>query len=111
VVKEAFGRFVWVEAQPITYREMQVQAHLAAVGAPVVGDDAHGLPEVKLLLSGLKRGYKGRAQERPLIDRLALHASELTLRHPVSREDISFTAPIPKEFEIALRNLRKFARR
>lgn len=110
-VRETFGRYAWIEARPITNREMQVQAHLAAVGAPVLGDDAHGLPEVKLLLSGLKRGYKGRADERPLIDRLALHAERLTLRHPKSREDVHFEAPLPKAFEIALRNLRKFARR
>ncbi|MCC5022916.1 MAG: hypothetical protein J6386_09030 [Candidatus Synoicihabitans palmerolidicus] len=104
-VVERFGRFVWVEVRPITSREMQVQAHLAAVGAPVLGDAVHGLAEVKLLLSQLKRVYKGREDERPMIDRLALHLSGLTVRHPLTKEPMTFTSPLPKAFEIALRNI------
>jgi 23S rRNA pseudouridine1911/1915/1917 synthase len=110
-VLENFGRFVWIEGRPETSREQQLQAHLAAVGAPILGDRAHGLPDAQLLLSGLKRGYKGRAQETPLIDRLALHLSEVTLRHPDTKEWITIRAPLPVSFEIALKNLRKFARR
>lgn len=110
-VRETFGRYVWFEAMPETNREKQVQAHLAAVGAPVVGDVGHGLPEVQLRLSEFKRGYKGREDEKPLIDGIALQAHRLTLRHPETRERISWEAPLPKSFEIALRNLRKFARR
>jgi 23S rRNA-/tRNA-specific pseudouridylate synthase len=91
--------------------QKQVQAHLAAVGAPVLGDDDHGLPDVRLLLSCLKRGYKGRETERPLLDGLALLAAKLTLRHPDTREEIVFEIDPPKSFEIALKNLRKFARR
>jgi len=62
-----------------------------------------------LLLSGLKRGYKGRDGERPLLDRLALHHSSLTLRHPATREPLTLTAPLPHDLELALKNLRKFA--
>lgn len=110
-VVEAFGRFIWFEARPETSLQKQVQAHLAAVGVPVLGDDDHGLPDVRLLLSGLKRGYKGRDTERPLIDGLALMAAKLTLRHPDTREEIVFEIDPPKSFEIALKNLRKFSRR
>ena len=109
-VLESFGRFVWFEAQPETSRQKQIQAHLAAVGAPVLGDDDHGLPEVRLLLSGLKRGYKGRESERPMVDGLALLATKLTMRHPESREEMTFEIELPKQFEIALKNLRKFSR-
>lgn len=104
------GRWAWIEACPETSRDHQVQAHLAAVGAPVVGDTIYGLPEVQLLLSKFKRGYKGRADERPMVEGLALHLAQITLRHPVTREAMTFAAPSPKGFEIALRNLRKFAR-
>ena len=38
-----------------------------------------------------------------------LDASELGLTHPVSREPCRITAPLPREFEIALRNLRRYA--
>lgn len=110
-VKERFGRFVWFEARPETNREKQIQAHLAAVGAPVLGDQHHGLPEMQLLLSAFKRGYKGRETEKPLVSGVALQACSLSLRHPDTRERVTWALPLPKEFEIALRNLRKFARR
>lgn len=109
-VLESFGRFVWFEARPETSRQMQVQAHLASIGAPVLGDDAHGLSEVRLLLSGLKRNYKGRDEEKPMVEGLALCATKLTLKHPDSREEMTFEIEPPKPFLIALRNLRKFSR-
>ena len=106
---ERFGRFAFVECRPLTGRTHQIRVHLAAVGAPVLNDPIYGVPEIKLLLSDLKRRYKGRDEEKPLIARLALHVSELTLTHPVTREPLTLRAPLPHEFEIALKYLRKFA--
>lgn len=108
-VLERFGRYVLLECRPLTGRTHQIRVHLAAVGAPILNDPFYGDPEIKLLLSDLKRRYKGREEEKPLIDRLALHASELTLKHPESREPITLSAPLPHEFEIALKYLRKFS--
>ena len=110
-VLERFGLFALMECRPITSTMHQVLIHLAAVGAPVLNDTFYGDPEVKLLLSDLKRGYKGRDDEKPLINRLALHASELTVKHPTTRELVTIRAPLPKEFEIALKYLRKFSAR
>jgi len=107
---ERFGKFVLLECRPITGRTHQIRVHLAAAGAPVLNDRFYGDPEIKLLLSDLKRRYKGRDEEKPLIDRLALHASELIVKHPVTREPITLAAPLPHEFEVALKFLRKFAR-
>jgi len=109
-VLEAFGRFAWLECRPLTGIAHQVRAHLAAVGAPVLNDPVYGDTGVRLLLSEFKRGYKGRAEERPLLARLALHASALTVVHPASRAPVTIAAPLPREFEVALRTLRKFAR-
>jgi len=108
-VLENFGRFAWVECRPLTGRTHQIRVHLAAAGAPILNDVFYGDPEVKLLLSGLKRGYKGRKDEKPLIARLALHASELTVKHPTTKEPLKIAAPLPHEFEVALKYLRKFA--
>jgi 23S rRNA-/tRNA-specific pseudouridylate synthase len=74
-----------------------------------LNDPFYGNPDISLRLSDFKRGYKGREDEKPLIDRLALHASELTLKHPTTREPLTLTAPLPHEFEVALKYLRKFA--
>ena len=107
--RERFGKHVLFECRPLTGRTHQIRVHLAAAGAPVLNDPFYGDPGEQLLLSNLKRGYKGRADEKPLISRLALHASELTVKHPVTREPFTITCELPKEFEVALRYLRKFA--
>ncbi|MCR6654886.1 MAG: pseudouridine synthase [Opitutus sp.] len=106
---ERFGKFAWLECRPVTGRTHQIRVHLAAAGAPILNDRFYGDPEIKLLLSELKRRYKGRDEEKPLIGRLALHASELTVKHPLTREPVTLTAPVPHEFEVALKYLRKFA--
>lgn len=102
--------YAFVECRPLTGRTHQLRVHLAAAGAPILNDPFYGHPDVTLMLSGLKRGYKGRADEKPLLARLALHASELTLKHPATKEPFTLTAPLPHEFEIALKYLRKFAK-
>ena len=108
---ERFGRFAFVECRPLTGRTHQLRVHLAAAGAPILNDPFYGNPDIKLLLSELKRRYKGRDEEKPMIARLALHASELTLKHPDTREPFTLRAPLPHEFEVALKYLRKFAPR
>lgn len=101
--------FAHVECRPQTGRTHQIRVHLAATGTPILNDPFYG-NDTQLLLSGLKRGYKGRADERPLISRLALHAAALTFTHPVSREPFTLTSPLPNDLAVALKYLVKFAR-
>lgn len=101
--------FAWLECRPLTGRPHQIRLHLAVAGTPILNDPLYG-NEARLRLSDLKRGYKGRADEKPLIDRLALHAAGLTFAHPLSREKITLTAPLPNDLEVALKYLRKFTR-
>lgn len=107
-VMEAFGRFAWLECRPLTGRTHQARVHLAACGAPVLNDALYGDPGSVLLLSDLKRRYKGREAERPLVSRLALHAGALGFVHPASREPMVLAAPLPKDLEVALKYLRRF---
>jgi RluA family pseudouridine synthase len=100
--------FALLECRPLTGRMHQIRIHLAATGTPVLNDPDYG-DATTLLLSNLKRGYKGRADERPLLTRLALHAAALTFTHPVTRERMTISAPRPKDFEVALKYLRKFS--
>jgi len=112
-VLERFGRFAFLECRLRSNRRHQLRVHLAAAGLPVLNDTIYGRPEERLLLSDFKRGYKGAkgdGAEHPMIEQVALHATGLTLRHPESGERLTLTAPLPKAFDVALRNLRKFAR-
>jgi RluA family pseudouridine synthase len=100
--------FAYLECRPLTGRTHQIRVHLAASCTPILNDPFYG-NETALLLSDLKRGYKGRSDEKPLIVRLALHAGSLTVTHPTSREKLTLTSPLPNDFEVALKYLQKFA--
>ncbi|MFZ9682039.1 MAG: RluA family pseudouridine synthase [Cephaloticoccus sp.] len=109
-VEEDFGAVVWLACRPQTSRRHQVRVHLAAAGLPVLNDPVYGDVNWTLRLSAIKRGYKGGDDKTPRVRHLAMHGSERTLRHPVTKAPLALTAPLPAELTIALRNLRKFAR-
>ena len=82
---------------------------IAALHCPVLADPFYG-GGAGLLLSTLKRHYKPpRAGERPLIGRLALHAESIEFPHPVTGAPLTIQAPLPNDFAVALKYLRKFA--
>lgn len=101
--------FAHVECRPLTGRTHQIRVHLAASGTPILNDPFYGT-DTPLLLSALKRGYKGRDDERPLIGRLALHAAALTFNHPETREPMTLVSPRPQDLSVALKYLEKFGR-
>lgn len=105
---ESFGRFALIEARLETGARHQVRLHLAGAGMPVLNDLLYGDAEARLLLSELKRRYKGREEEKPLIGRLALHCSSLAFTHPGTRLPAQALAPTPHDFEVALKYLRRY---
>lgn len=109
-VLERFAQFALVRCQPTTCRPHQVRVHLQNSGLRIVGDELYG--GRPLLLSSLKSDYRlkpGRV-ERPLISRVALHADELTLPHPVTGETLTVTSPWPKDLRVAVKYLREYGR-
>ncbi len=108
-VLEQFSDWVFLRCQPFTGRTHQIRIHLKHAGYPIVGDELYG--GKKLWLSRLKRDYRlkeGR-EERPLISRVALHAEELSLPHPVTGETVTIKSEWPKDFRVALKYLRQYA--
>ena len=65
--------------RPLTGRTHQIRVHMAAAGLPLLGDPLYGVPAGALL------------------PRQALHAWELELLHPVSREPLRLRAPVPAD--------------
>jgi RluA family pseudouridine synthase len=102
--------FTHLECRPLTGRTHQIRIHLAATGTPILNDPFYG-DDTALRLSDLKRGYKGRADEKPLIARLALHAAELTFKHPLTKEPCTVRAPLPNDLGVALKYLQKYGGR
>jgi RluA family pseudouridine synthase len=108
-VSEKFAGWALLKCSPLQDRRHQVQAHLRQVRLAIAGDALYG--GKPLLLSVLKPGYRLKPNhvERPLLDRPALHASDLALPHPVTGESIEIFAPWPKDLMVALKYLRRFA--
>ena len=110
-ILEKFSGYSLLELMPITGRTHQIRVHLAAVGHPLAVDPYYGETE-GVFLSSLKSGYKFKAgvKERPLIDRLTLHAFSATFRHPFSKQEVTFSCPLPDDFNLLLDKLRKYKR-
>ena len=101
--------YALLACEPLTGRTHQIRVHAAHAGLKIVGDTLYG--GKPLWLSRLKQDYRlkpGR-EERPLIARVALHAEELQLTHPITGQTLVISAPWPKDMTVALKYLRKFA--
>ncbi len=108
-VLEKFSGYTLLRCEPLIARAHQIRVHLRHAGLPLVGDERYG--GKRLWLSRLKPNYRLKPghEERPLIARVALHAEELTLPHPVTGQTVTITAPWPKDLKVALKYLRQFA--
>ncbi len=109
IVQERFNGWTLLQCEPLTGRTHQLRAHLRHAGLPLVGDALYG--GRALLLSQLKKGYRLKTGqvERPLLDRVALHAEELSLPHPVTGQILTVSAPWPKDMLVAVKYLRRYA--
>ncbi|MCH2135046.1 MAG: RluA family pseudouridine synthase [Phycisphaerales bacterium] len=67
-----------LELRPLTGRSHQLRVHLLSIGHPILGDDLYAPRE------GLE-----------LADRLCLHATELSVRHPGTGERVCFASRPP----------------
>ncbi len=79
-------RWSLVEARPITGRLHQIRRHLKHLSHPIVGDVRYGKGDVNRYF-----------RENYDLNRMALHAIELSIIHPKTAEHLNISAPIPKD--------------
>ncbi len=100
--------FSWIEARPVTGRTHQIRAHLLHEGFQIVCDPLYGGNQKTIKLSDIKRSWKGDIfEERPLLNRLGLHAYALEFSHPIKGEKMSFIAPYWKDMDSLRKQLAK----
>jgi 23S rRNA pseudouridine1911/1915/1917 synthase len=107
-----FGTAKLLAVHPVTGRTHQIRVHLSAVGLPLVIDPLYASSR-PLYLSEFKADYRlGKNQdERPLIERLTLHAYQLVIPTNViasaAKQSYCFIAPLDKKFAATLKMLTK----
>lgn len=80
-VLQTAERFTLLRLRPETGRTHQLRVHMAYLGHPLAGDWLYG------------------TEDKNLIARPALHSYELWFTHPVTGQELHFTAPIPQDMQ------------
>ena len=95
-VRRRLGVATELAVQPRTGRTHQIRVHLEHLGFPILGDPSYG----RTAQASWRRWVKARAESEqrvPVLDRQALHAHRITLRHPASGEEVTYEAPLPAD--------------
>ncbi|WP_341842650.1 RluA family pseudouridine synthase [Chitinophaga caseinilytica] len=107
-VEEAFGLYSLVRFRIHTGRTHQIRVHMKHLGHPIAVDELYGTA-TPVLLSAIKKKFrlgKFTEEERPLLQRLALHAWKLKFVDEKG-ETVELEAPLPKDIQAVLQQLRK----
>jgi tRNA pseudouridine65 synthase len=93
--RETFGRYALVEAKPLTGRLHQIRRHLKHLSCPLIGDVRYGKGEHNRIF----RAEHG-------LQRLALHATSLTVAHP-DGTNLRVACELPEDMANALASARR----
>ncbi len=107
-VSDDYKIFSLVEFRIHTGRTHQIRVHMKELGHPLICDPLYGDGK-PVLISSFKKKYnlsKDVLEERPILDRLALHAFQLSFKD-MNDELIELKAPLPKDMRATLQQLEK----
>jgi 23S rRNA pseudouridine955/2504/2580 synthase/23S rRNA pseudouridine1911/1915/1917 synthase len=111
-VLQPFRIFSWMQFRILTGRTHQIRVHMKHLGHPIVCDDLYGDGK-PVFISQLKSNYKlsqSMDEERPLLNRLALHSAQLSFTG-MQGKNYHLEAPLPKDLRAILQQLTKWSER
>lgn len=107
-VLEDFVIYSLIQFRIHTGRTHQIRVHMKDIGHPIVCDELYGDGK-PILVSSLKSKFKlskDVEEERPILNRLALHAFQLTFAD-FNGKPVELEAPLPKDMRATLQQLAK----
>jgi len=94
IATSPIARYSLVEARPQTGRLHQIRRHLKHISHPILGDVRYG-----------KREHNHYCRDHFGLRRMALHAAEVTIEHPVTGSSLVLAAPLPEDLAEPLRRM------
>ncbi|GGG57804.1 RluA family pseudouridine synthase [Epilithonimonas arachidiradicis] len=106
-VLERFRYMTWVECKLETGRTHQIRAHMKHIGHTLFNDERY---EGNIIMRGINLPkYKQFVQNVfEVLPRHALHAHTLGFIHPVTKKEMYFESPMPKDMQEASERWRKY---
>jgi 23S rRNA pseudouridine955/2504/2580 synthase/23S rRNA pseudouridine1911/1915/1917 synthase len=108
-IEKTWNQFSLLRLRIHTGRTHQIRVHMQHLGNPIVCDPFYGSGGT-LLLSSIKKKFKlaeNAEEERPLLSRLALHASQLKFTNSKGEKQ-EINAPLPKDLAVTIKQLDKW---
>lgn len=108
-VMERLGHVTWVKCRLETGRTHQIRVHMKHIGHTLFNDERYGGDEI--LRGNTSAAYKAFIHNCfEVCPRQALHARTLGFVHPVTREEMFFTSPVPQDMELLLEKWRRLSK-
>ena len=111
-VLESFGLYSFVKFDILTGRTHQIRVHMQNYGHPIVGDIVYGKSD-PVFISHFKKRFKlskDVEEEKPILDRLALHAFRLSFE-TANHKTLDIEAPLPRDMNAMLKQCRKWLKK
>ena len=114
-VEKQYRGYALVRLKPKTGRTHQLRVHMSVMKHPMVADVMYGGKTMTLsqLVDGAAlpadaAGGGGLGPEDVVMERQALHAASLEIRHPVSGEPMRLEAPVPGDMRLLIDLLERY---
>tara|TARA_B110000263_G_scaffold24691_1_gene18940 strand:- start:5476 stop:6438 length:963 start_codon:yes stop_codon:yes gene_type:complete len=92
---------------PLTGRTHQIRVHLSSIGHPIIKDDLYNGSD-SIIRGFHEKDRKSISNVLAKINRFALHARRIELKHPKTKKSMIFEAPYPNDFINTLNKLNEY---